>query len=57
MAEAYEHVANSLGCAFVDFASVTTASAIDGVHLDLDQHAALGRALAKAVVPILRATA
>ena len=46
LAEAYMEVARNLGCAFFDAASVTTSSRVDGVHLDADQHAALGEALA-----------
>ena len=33
-------------CAFFDAASVTPASRVDGIHLDADQHRALGEALA-----------
>ena len=53
LAEAYMEVANSLGCAFFDAASVTTSSRVDGVHLDADQHHRLGEALAKAASQIL----
>lgn len=48
LAEAYQEVARSLDCAFFDAASVTTSSRVDGVHLDADQHATLGEAMAKA---------
>jgi lysophospholipase L1-like esterase len=53
MAEAYRSVAEREGCAFFDAASVTTSSKVDGVHLDADQHAVLGRALAPVVGRII----
>ena len=53
LAQAYMEVAWSLDCAFFDTASVTTSSRVDGVHLDADQHAALGKAMAKAAIPLL----
>ena len=53
LAEAYSEVAGNLDCAFFDAASVTTSSRVDGVHLDADQHATLGDAMAKAASPFL----
>ncbi len=53
LAEAYREVADSLDCAFFDAATVTTSSQVDGVHLDADQHATLGEAMAKAAAPLL----
>ena len=53
LAEAYREVADSLDCAFFDAATVTTSSQVDGVHLDADQHATLGEAMAKAAGPLL----
>ena len=53
LAEAYMEVARTLGCGFFDAASVTTSSRVDGVHLDADQHATLGEALAKAAGQML----
>ena len=53
LAEAYREIAGSLDCAFFDAATVTTSSNVDGVHLDADQHATLGEAMAKAVGPLL----
>ena len=53
LAEAYQEVADSLDCAFFDAATVTTSSNVDGVHLDADQHATLGEAMAKAAGPLL----
>lgn len=38
-----------LGCHFFDSGSVTSASAIDGIHLDAGQHPTLGKALAQVV--------
>jgi len=55
LATAYEKVCKELGCSFFDAASVTTSSAVDGVHLDAEQHAALGKALARVVAPLLPA--
>jgi lysophospholipase L1-like esterase len=46
LADAYRGVASELGCHFFDAGSVTSASTVDGIHLDADQHARLGRALA-----------
>jgi lysophospholipase L1-like esterase len=46
LAAAYERLAAEESCRFFDAATVTTSSVVDGVHLDADQHAMLGRALA-----------
>lgn len=57
LADAFAAVAAGEGCTFFDAASVTTTSPRDGVHLDADQHAVLGRALAAFVLrelPALR---
>ena len=54
LAEAYEAVAKELGCSFFDAGDVTTSSKQDGVHLDSDQHVALGRALATHVTVFLK---
>lgn len=53
LAPAYAAVAEREGCAFFDVSSVTTASKVDGVHLDADQHTSLGRALAPVVHSLL----
>jgi len=45
-------VAQELGCYFFDAGSVTTTSRIDGVHLDEDQHLAIGKALAIEILTI-----
>jgi lysophospholipase L1-like esterase len=52
LAAAQREVAASLNCAFFDAGSVTPASRVDGIHLDADQHATLGKAL---VEPVLQA--
>lgn len=53
MAAAFAEVARREDCAFFDAGSVTRASRVDGVHLDADQHATLGRALAPVVALLL----
>jgi len=53
MAAAYAHVADDEGCAYFDAATVTGASRVDGVHLDVDQHGRLGTALADPVAALL----
>jgi len=53
LAEALDVVARERQCAFFDAGKVVTSSEVDGVHLDAAQHAALGRALAAVVVPLL----
>lgn len=55
LASAMEQVANETGCAFFNAGSVTTTSKVDGVHLDADQHLALGKVMAKKVKPLLSA--
>ncbi|MFZ6748847.1 SGNH/GDSL hydrolase family protein [Undibacterium sp. Ren11W] len=49
LAAAYRKVCEELGCHFFDTGSVITASKLDGVHLDLDQHLLLGEAVAEVV--------
>jgi lysophospholipase L1-like esterase len=56
LCDAYRAVSRDLGCHFFDSASVTSASRVDGIHLDADQHETLGRALAEVVAPILSAS-
>jgi lysophospholipase L1-like esterase len=51
LAAAYREVAQALDCAFFDASTVTTASRVDGIHLDADQHQTLGAALADVVRP------
>jgi lysophospholipase L1-like esterase len=54
LAEAYRQIAAELGCGFFDAEQVTSSSVVDGVHLDADQHAKLGKALTEPVRAILR---
>lgn len=53
LADAYREVTSALGCHFFDAGSVTASSRVDGIHLDADQHATLGKALVAVVSPIL----
>lgn len=53
LAAEYEKVCLDLQCAFFDAGLVTGASVVDGVHLDADQHAALGRALATVMAAVI----
>lgn len=53
LAHAYARVASELGCDCFDAETVTTASVVDGVHLDADQHKKLGAALAEVVRRIM----
>src|SRR5262245_31442144 len=57
LASAYEKVCQEVGCAFFDSSTVTTSSNVDGVHLDAEQHLALGKALSRVVATQLRARA
>jgi lysophospholipase L1-like esterase len=54
LADAYRLVCSQLECSFYDAGTVTASSVVDGVHLDRDQHRALGLALAKAVQQQMR---
>ena len=56
LAEAYREVASALGCPFFDAGTVTSASRVDGVHLDADQHVTLGEALVDVVSSLLART-
>ena len=56
LADVYRKTCEQLGCYFFDAGSVTSTSAVDGIHLDLDQHAKLGAALADAVAAFLSKT-
>lgn len=49
LAGLYQAVAEQYGVGFFDAATVATASAIDQVHLDVDQHASLGHGIAPVV--------
>jgi len=51
--DAFRRVAAELECAFFDAGEVVHVSAVDGVHLDADQHGALGRSLAPVVASLM----
>ncbi len=53
LAAAYRAACAEAGCHFFDAGSVVDSSAVDGVHLDADQHATLGRALVQTVRALL----
>ncbi len=53
LAAAMKEVADERECAFFDAGQVIHCSAIDGVHLDADQHPLLGQAIAEVVSPLL----
>jgi len=53
LADAYREVTAALGCHVFDSSTVTSASRVDGIHLDADQHLTLGQALADVVSPLL----
>jgi lysophospholipase L1-like esterase len=53
LAAALREAAASSGCHFFDAASVTSASRVDGIHLDADQHLTLGKALTEVVAPFV----
>ncbi|MES2298394.1 MAG: SGNH/GDSL hydrolase family protein [Pseudomonadota bacterium] len=49
IASAYQQTCAELSCHFFDAGSVTTSSNVDGIHLDVAQHAILGQALSEVV--------
>lgn len=51
--EAYSETAKALGCSFFDAGTVTSSSNMDGIHLDLEQHLALGEAIAPVVSSLI----
>jgi lysophospholipase L1-like esterase len=53
LAAAFRAVCDEVGCHFFDAGSVTPSSSVDGVHLDREQHLALGSALAAKVALLL----
>ena len=56
LAAAYADIARQLDCPFLDAGSVTPSSSVDGIHLDADQHLALGKALANVVRQLLNSS-
>ena len=53
LAAELEKVAAELGCAFFDAGKFVTTSAVDGIHLDADQHLVLAHALSGEVAALL----
>lgn len=53
LADAYRTVSATLNCHFFDAGTVTASSKVDGIHLDREQHLALGQALAGVVMAML----
>jgi lysophospholipase L1-like esterase len=53
LAEAFAAVAAELGCPFLDSGRDVKVSAIDGIHLDADQHLVLAHVLAQEVAALL----
>lgn len=53
LAAAYRQVCEDARCHFFDAGGVVTSSKVDGVHLDADQHLALGKALSLIVQRLL----
>ena len=49
----YRRVAEELGCEFLDTAGVIVSSALDAIHLDVEEHRKLGKAVAAHVREIL----
>jgi lysophospholipase L1-like esterase len=49
----YQRITAEVGCHLFDAAEVTGSSVVDGIHLDADQHSALGRGLAAVVGRLL----
>jgi lysophospholipase L1-like esterase len=52
LAQAFAETSKELGCHFFEAGRVTSASAVDGIHLDADQHGRLGEALAAFIVTL-----
>jgi lysophospholipase L1-like esterase len=53
LSAAFASIAVEMSCAFFDAGRIITASAVDGVHLDADQHAILGTQLVDPVRNLL----
>lgn len=56
LAEALHAVAQDMGCAFFNADLVARTSPVDGIHLDADQHEALGLGIAPLVKRLLEET-
>jgi lysophospholipase L1-like esterase len=53
LADRLREISTELDCHFLDAGTVTSSSGVDGIHLDEDQHLALGHAIARVVRNIL----
>jgi lysophospholipase L1-like esterase len=53
LVDAYAKTCTELACHFFDAGTVVSASTVDGVHLDADQHLTLGQAIAPVVAGLL----
>jgi lysophospholipase L1-like esterase len=53
LSQAYRDVCVASDCSYFDAGTVTPSSRVDGVHLDADQHEALGQALVRPVAELL----
>lgn len=53
LAAAFSKTCEELGCHFFDAGSVTASSKVDGIHLDIEQHEKLGKALSALVAGLL----
>ena len=53
VSEHYRRVTQERGCAFLDTSQVIVSSDLDGIHLEADEHAKLGRAVAARVRELL----
>ncbi|WP_341646818.1 SGNH/GDSL hydrolase family protein [Thauera sp. SDU_THAU2] len=53
LAAAYRKACDEAGCHFFDAGSVTASSRVDGVHLDPEQHEALGKAVSSVVKALI----
>ena len=53
LAEEYQLVATELDCHYFDCSSVTSASTVDGIHLDKNQHHIVGGAIANVVLNLI----
>ncbi len=53
LAQAIRQISEDTGCVFFDSNTITTSSKHDGMHLDADQHHALGVALAPVVAHLM----
>lgn len=53
LAQAYQQVCQANDCAFMDAGSIVSASPLDGIHLDAEQHDQLGLAITQHVNGLL----